>query len=733
MSDSQKIHALQMLIGRFSFFLLFLIGGFGNTFSTYANNIFPNQDSLIAFVNRQLVEADNLKNQDLLEAFSITRELFENDQIQKNDSLINLVKYRHSLYLLLLDRNVESKEMIREILPYYEKLSTRKWSILNIRLGSLEMRMGNYDQAITHLEIALPYTREFNMPVNQGLIYIYLSDISRFKSDFSGAYKQAEIALRIFEKTDRIDWISAAWATLAYVCVLAKDYEGAEIYFKSIDIHKADVKNKIFLVKPTLYAGIMNFEQGNISETKEQLELGLSQISLLGHFNDLPIAYHYIGRISAQEGDYKKARTYFEEGIKIADQTHNFRQSYRGTLLLLDLEKTINPQKNNIKEIKEIYDWALEHEDYDLLKESSSLLVEHYTEKGKYKTALIYKDVYVKAFEKETAKEKLNEITLLKDKSTFEQEAQARRQNERSLTIELKANEREKNIMIIGFSILFLMLGLLFYYYNQKRQAYTFLHQTNQELTKAEKSLAIKNKELEKYIESNIQLEQFAHVASHDLRAPLITINSFSKLLKDSAGDKLDENEKSYLHYIQSNGEQMFDLVNDLLEYSKINSQKIRISDVCMQFLTESVIATLESQAQEATVNIRIPRPLPKIQADEIKIKRVFQNLISNAIKFSDSSKESTVDIFFEEDKDNWIFYVRDNGIGMKENDVDIFKPYVQLNRKEDYKGTGLGLSFCQKIIQQHGGEINYDSTWGEGSIFFFTISKHLQTTTLDV
>ncbi|MCB1675745.1 MAG: hypothetical protein KDI01_05615, partial [Halioglobus sp.] len=99
------------------------------------------------------------------------------------------------------------------------------------------------------------------------------------------------------------------------------------------------------------------------------------------------------------------------------------------------------------------------------------------------------------------------------------------------------------------------------------------------------RTLAFKNAELQKYIESNIQLEQFAHVASHDLRAPLITINSFAKLLDETASGKLDENEKTFIHYIRANGEQMYELVNDLLEYSKINNKKINISRVDVQQL----------------------------------------------------------------------------------------------------------------------------------------------------
>lgn len=235
-----------------------------------------------------------------------------------------------------------------------------------------------------------------------------------------------------------------------------------------------------------------------------------------------------------------------------------------------------------------------------------------------------------------------------------------------------------------------------------------------------------KNQDLQKYIESNIQLEQFAHIASHDLRAPVITIKGFAKVLESKAKDRLTDEEKKYLSYINSNAEQMFDLVTDLLEYSKINSQDLNIATINVATVVDSVCSTLESQANEKHVAIEIVSDLPSISADEIKLKRVFQNLIANAIKFSDQEKQSYVRISHKENELDWSFTVSDNGVGIKEQDIDIFEPYIQLNNKSDYKGTGLGLSICQRIITQHGGTISYKSVYRNGSDFTFNIRKRI-------
>ncbi|MEZ4849778.1 MAG: ATP-binding protein [Bacteroidia bacterium] len=683
-------------------------------------------DSLISYTGKQLDEAREKRNTDLQGALRITTDLLKNQSVQKHDSLYNYVKYTHSLYLLLLNENIRSKEMIMEILPYYKQTSQRRWTILLVRLGSLNIRLGNYEEAQDYLNRALPLTQTLDLPISYGMIYLYLSDMHQLKSDYGNAYKMADSALQVFQTIGRDDWISTAQTSLAYICILVKNFEDAAVFLDRIFREAEDIENKNFLVRPLLYSGIMHFEQGNIPQARKQLEEGLEKTNSMGNYPDLTLIYQYISKICIMEKEYEKASNYINQALSYSNLSMNKKDLFDSKIILINLELITNPEKNNLAEAKEIYDWALENEDYVLLKESSEYLSEYHVRHKDYQNALKYKEVYANASEKKSEKERLDEILILREKNKFEHEAHERELNEKKLELQLVANQKIKNYMIISLCILLAMTGLLLYYFNQKRKANMSLHVTNQELHKAERTLAFKNAELQKYIESNIQLEQFAHVASHDLRAPLITINSFAKLLDETASGKLDENEKTFIHYIRANGEQMYELVNDLLEYSKINSQKINISQVDVQQLVENIISMLQNQADENNVSLKISTPLPVIYADEIKLKRVFQNLISNAIKFSDPTKDSFVEISGEEDMDNWTFSVKDNGIGIKTPKIDIFQPYVQLNRKSEYKGTGLGLSFCQKIIQQHDGKINYNSQFGQGSTFYFTISRQL-------
>ncbi len=231
-----------------------------------------------------------------------------------------------------------------------------------------------------------------------------------------------------------------------------------------------------------------------------------------------------------------------------------------------------------------------------------------------------------------------------------------------------------------------------------------------------------KNEQLQRYIESNIQLEQFAHVASHDLQAPIISVKSFSKLMIDRMNDKLSPAEQQYLRIIYDNANQMDELVTDLLEYSKINSQAINKTNVKLCGLIEEVISNLQVQAQENNVTLSCKTDEIEALIDKVKIKRVLQNLIANAIKFHDPAKESTVEVTVEQQNDQVIIHVRDNGIGIPVSNIDIFEPYKQLNNKAKYKGSGMGLAICKKIIMQHNGIIDYSSESGRGTDFWFSL-----------
>ena len=233
-----------------------------------------------------------------------------------------------------------------------------------------------------------------------------------------------------------------------------------------------------------------------------------------------------------------------------------------------------------------------------------------------------------------------------------------------------------------------------------------------------------KNQELKKYIESNLQLENFAYIASHDLRQPLLTTFGFAKQMEKRYKDTLDDRGKTYLNYILRSSKDMNDLIEDLLVYSRVNSEVQESMPIEIGELMADVLMLLNEPIlnEEATVEVRnIPST---IEGAKTKLNQLFQNLISNAIKFHRKGVRPQVIISGQKIQSGWQFSIKDNGIGIAEKDIDkIFLLFKRLHSKEVYRGTGIGLAICKKIVEQHGGKIWVESVLGEGSVFHFTIA----------
>jgi PAS domain S-box-containing protein len=252
---------------------------------------------------------------------------------------------------------------------------------------------------------------------------------------------------------------------------------------------------------------------------------------------------------------------------------------------------------------------------------------------------------------------------------------------------------------------------------------------TERKLAQAEtEALFEEVKDINRRLEqSNRELEDFAHIASHDLQEPLRKISSFGALLQDSLKDKLDEDERENLHFVIDGAGRMQAMVDDLLAYSRVTtrakpSQPADPNNV-IENLQNFELATM---LEETKGTIHIPDPLLVVHGDPSQIHQLLQNMIVNGLKFHRDGIPPSVTISSRPAKDNQVrFDVQDNGIGInKEYHEQIFVMFKRLHSRASYKGTGIGLAICKKIIGRHGGQIGVKSTVGEGSTFWFTLPR---------
>ncbi len=241
-------------------------------------------------------------------------------------------------------------------------------------------------------------------------------------------------------------------------------------------------------------------------------------------------------------------------------------------------------------------------------------------------------------------------------------------------------------------------------------------HLDNTELKKAQ-GIQKYTEELER---KNVEMEQFAYVASHDLQEPLNTIQGFITLLSAKLEDRADHEVTQYLHYINQGTHRMTNLIKGLLEYSRIGKNVVMSKIDCNQIVAD-VLMDLHIKIEETQANIQVST-LPFVMGYDIELRILFQNIISNALKFTVKPPVITISSVVE--GEYFKFSVTDNGIGIDPKFREkIFKLYQQLHPKSTYEGNGLGLAQCFKIVTElHGGSIWVESNEKEGSVFYFTI-----------
>lgn len=222
---------------------------------------------------------------------------------------------------------------------------------------------------------------------------------------------------------------------------------------------------------------------------------------------------------------------------------------------------------------------------------------------------------------------------------------------------------------------------------------------------------------------SNADLEQFAYVTSHDLKEPLRAISGSIQVLQARFAEHLDPESEEFIRHTVDGANRMQTLIEDLLTYSRLTTREAPLEPTDCDAVLAEALANLAAPLEESRAVVTSD-PLPTVPADRTQLLQVFQNLVSNALKYR-SARTPRIHVSAEDQGAEWRFSVRDNGIGIAPQYADrIFKIFQRLHTRRDYPGTGIGLAVCKKVVERHGGRIWVESEPEEGSTFSFTLPK---------
>lgn len=575
--------------------------------------------------------------------------------------------------LTALKRTVENNE--------YSK-TDYEYGIYLTNVGGVFQTMGEYDSALVYYLDYLKIARNFDNQLDEAWALNQIADIQMELGDLTQSYTNIIKANKLYKRLKSDAYWATGLTTLGKIHIKQKNYDKAiEVFNQADEIAKkiGDKKREGEILK---YRGQIFLAQGNHTKALELYNEALVIFKNIGSKAVYAETLYYIALSHQKLKQYPQSIQKATESLAIIQAT-----GYR--VYLGKLYQLLAKNNAEIGDFKAAYNYHIQFknvEDSLFNVAKSNRLAELQTQ------------FYVT--------EKDTENALLKNI-----------QAENKIIIQRRT--------IIGFSlaggllILMILAAWLLNINNQKRKYSEVLEEEVKERTK---DLQIANKDLQT---TNIELERFAYIASHDLKEPLRNISGFTFILKRKIKHLLNDETREYMDFIIQGAKQMNELIVNVLEFSKLNGNILELKMTNLNSVINNIIRSIYRSVRDKNVAIEV-ESLPQIIVDETKITLTLKHLIENGIKYN-NNENPLIKVCYEQNNDNHIFSVTDNGIGIDTQYKDtIFEMFKRLHTKQEYEGAGIGLAFCKKIVNQHNGDIWLEKSDANGSTFKFSIPKEI-------
>jgi len=609
-------------------------------------------------------------------------------------------------------------------------------------LGKKHLKQNDVETALVIFLQCLDKTQQHNFPKLQAKVCRKISSIHQEIGDFDLAYSYQLQSLEIYERASDSLGIAKSLYEIGNIFFFQQNFELAlQNYSKSKQI----VENVGDSIGIYSCLGAIGSVHNRLQHIDKSLDINLEALRLAEKMNytegiayalhNTATDYYDLGYCETALEYYKKALFYKKE---IGDKFDEIPTLQSLGLVHLHMNETKQALRffNEALELAEAID--AKHRQAEVYQ-SLSLAYEHSnntTEAFRYLKA--HTELKNSIMNENTLKEMAQSKTRYEVGKKEQEIILLKKENE--LLGKNKEIASWKNYFLIVLVAFLLFTSFLFFYYYKSQKRYSDLtadknlqiQEQNEQLAEVNdlqanfnRTLKTKNKQIElqnqKLENSNKELKQFAYIASHDLKEPLRMIGSYTSLLHRRYSDKLDEGAQEFMGFITEATTRMNKLLDDLLTYSKVGTQEFEKESVKMGDIVEVALANLQLNIRQKEAKVHVGS-LPKVSVSRSQMGQLLQNLVSNALKFSDiNNPQIWIDV--QKNGKAYIFSVKDNGIGIAEEHQErIFEMFTRLHTRQEYEGTGIGLATCKKIVEQHGGRIWVESQQNQGSTFFFTI-----------
>ena len=605
-----------------------------------------------------------------------------------------------------------AKVLFQKALRQFEKTGDKKEIANTINnIGLAHQTTGDYTLSIEQLSRALEIRKEIEDSAGMATSYNNLGVLYHMTGDFEKSLKFHTQALKIRQEIGDVKNSAHSYLNVGNIYMVTGDLDKAlESFSDGLDIHQKTNNRRGMADAHTNIGDI--YLEGKAHE--EALEHYLEALVIREKLDDktgVRESLSSIGKVHFARKDYKQAIANYVRALTISqtmDDKPGMLEQYN--LLGACYNRLENPEVA-LSYLTKSMTLAKEIGALTELSKAYQLAADAHVLRAEFAEAYGYQRRYIEAKDSMFNQEKTR--ALVEMQTQYDVESKEREID--LLTKDTQIFQLQKRGLMIGLiTLLFGGLASFFYYrYRVQTRSARILFSQKQEIEAQNRELSISNRDL----------EQFAYVVSHDLKQPLRTIGSYVGLIERRYKEDLGEDGQEFMDFITSGVRRMSTLLGDLLEYSQTgkrgDDEVVDLNDV-MNVASQNLI----QQIREENALVKVD-PMPELIGNKNALVQLFQNLVSNAIKFRGDDLP-VVEVGYEDEGDHHLISVRDNGIGIDEAYKEkIFVVFQRLHHTQDvYPGTGIGLSICQKVVKQHGGDIWVESNYGQGSTFFIRLPK---------